>query len=327
MPGAYNPPFDLYAVPEVPQIAVAERIIGVEPETQTFYEGPEKVKDVINWVSKMPAQIPEKAKEKYEKVAIRVYKMKDRDDKRKNFGGLTALKFHSIEIQSPVIIKAIKPILAANGTLIPDERKITFKSPFQDLYFAYNKIVDLSRISGYEERRHLELLVQVMEELFEEILPKVEQLRTKQMISFSLLWTLLPKDILLYSRVDDEDRLYQFVEASLSSCGTLWTLLVRYVTFNGIRFGIAKRNIYIHDFRGFKRITDLSCYPAAFHPDRSLQERLLKRGEKILDFQDVKYREYNDVAKYAEEWDEDELYFNEYPYVCVIFLTVSKTTD
>ena len=98
---------NLYTVPQVPQIEIAEKTIGIEPEIQTFYEGPEKVKDVINWVAKMPTQMPENVKERYDNVAIRVYKVKEREDKRKNFGDLTALKFHCVEIQSPIIIVAI----------------------------------------------------------------------------------------------------------------------------------------------------------------------------------------------------------------------------
>ena len=297
-----------------------EKQIGNEPEIQTFYEGPEKIKDVINWVEKIPTQMPENVQERYSNVAIRVYKRKDRDDKRKNYGGLTALKFHCVEIQSPIIIAAIEPILAGNGMVIPDNNLIAFHPPFQELYFAHTKIFDLAKRSEVEERQHLDLLIRIMEELFEEIMPRVAQLHATKRITFSLIWTILPKDILLYSHVDGQDRIYQLNKATLTtdSVYPLWHLQVRYIQFNGTRFGWATTYMTIPKFRGAKPISTLSIYPVGYHSDRSLEKRLLERGKKVLDFQDVRYRGYNGIALDTSGEEDDEVQDKDtvgYPYV------------
>ena len=148
--------------------------------------------------------------------------------------------------------------------------------------------------SSFEERCHLNLLVQVMEELFEDVLPKVAQLRANKQISFSVLWTIFPKDIILYSQVDGQDRLYQQEEAVLR--GESYQLKVRFVQFNGIQFGTAVAYKYIYKFRGAKSISTLSIFPTGYHADQSLESRLLERGKRLFDFQDVRYREYEGIA-------------------------------
>lgn len=296
--------FEFPVIPEIPHVRMEKDIIGIEPEIQTFYEGPEKVKDKVNWVERKPTALPENAKEKYNKVAICVYKKKDRGEKRKNYGGLVTYKFHSIEIQSSVIIAAIKPILAAHGTSIADDTKFDIESPFKDLYFGHSKIIDAERKAspGSEESLHLKLLVQIMDELFGELLPLVTNLHSKGHISFDLLWTLFPKGILVYTKQNTMDRLYQVVSTDQSYH---FNARVDYVQFNGSYFGVTRTSLNFRPFKGIKPISSLVAYPLGFHSDKSLETRLLKRGERVLDFQDIRYRGYNNAAIELTEPTED----------------------
>ena len=287
---------DFSAIPYIPEVVLDEAVIGFEPQIQTFYEGPEKVKDKINWVERIPTKLPEAAKEKYDKVAICVYKAKDRVGEGKNYGGLATYNYHSIEIQSRVIIAAIKPILAANGTSIANDAKLELRPPFSELYFSHAQIKDKADKAspGSDERSHLALLVQVMDELFKDLLPCVTSLHSMKYISFNLCWTLFPKGILVYRKENNTDRLYRVVSTRTTQYN--FRMTVEYVQFNGSYFGVTQRELYFRSFRGIQSISSLDTYPLGFHSDKSLEERLLERGKRTLDFQDIRYREYNNAA-------------------------------
>lgn len=300
----YN--LEAITVPVVPQVAELEhRLLSQQTLVQTFYEGPKKPKDkegTINWVEKEPIQIPEAVQNRYNKAAIRIYKQKDHTAE-KTFGGVTAMIVDSIQIQSPLIIDAIESILAEVGLRPADKSKVTIKRPFKELYFAYPSILDLAqrRDSHTDLGSHLRVLLNVTDELLSEMSQAIAALHAMKEISYEYLWTIFPKDIIVYSRVDGQDRLYQVVEINRHS-GSIACQCVR---FDGTVFGMARTHLYISHFTGARAIADLSVYPLGFHPDPNLEKRLAERGRQVLDFQDVCYREYLGIGKNYCDDDED----------------------
>ena len=304
----FNYNLQAITVPVVPQVAEVEhRVLSQDALVQTFYEGPKKANDkdtdTINWVEKEPVQVPEAVKDRYDQAAIRIYKKKDRTAE-KTFGGVTAMKIDFIQIQSLLIIDAIEPILADVGLRPADKSKVRINRPFKELYFAYPSISALAQRQHphTDLENHLNVLLKVMDELLSEMSQTIFALQTKKQISYEYLWTIFPKDIIVYSRVDGQDRLYQVVEISRYS----GSVACQYVQFDGTIFGMARTTLYIGYFPGARSISDLSVYPIGFHPDPNLEKRLAERGRQILDFQDICYQEYSGVGK--AEWysDEDE---------------------
>lgn len=304
----FNYNLEAVTVPVVPQVAEVEhRVLSQDALVQTFYEGPKKYNDrhtdTINWVEKEPKQVPEVVKDRYDQAAIHIYKKKDRTAE-KTFGGVTAMKVDFIQIQSLLIIDAIEPILADVGLRPADKSKVRINRPFKELYFAYPSISALAQRQHphTDLENHLNVLLKVTDELLSEMSQAIFTLQTKKQISYEYLWTIFPKDIIVYSRVDGQDRLYQVVK------NTLYSGLVacQYVRFDGTIFGMAHTTLHIGYFPGARSISDLSVYPVGFHPDLNLERRLAERGRQVLDFQDICYREYSGVGK--AEWysDEDE---------------------
>ena len=301
--------YDLQAttVPVIPQVAEVEhRVLNQDTLVKTFYEGPKKSKDpkddTINWVEKEPMQVPEAVEDRYNQAAIRVYKKKDRSAE-KTFGGVTAMRVEFIKIQSVLIMDAIEPILADVGLRPADKSNVTINHPFKELYFAYPSI---SALAQRQHRHtdlgsHLNVLLKVMDELLSEMSQAIYKLQTRKEISYEYLWTLFPKDIIVYSRVDDQDRLYQVTGITRSS----GSIACQFVRFDGTIFGMSDTTLYNYYFTGARPISELSVYPIGFHPDPNLEKRLAERGRQVLDFQDVCYREYSGVGK-AEWYDNDD---------------------
>ena len=71
----------------------------------------------------------------------------------------------------------------------------------------------------------------------------------------------------------------------------------QFVQFNGSRYGHGTRNFKIAPFEGKMNVTDLDLYPYSVDDDNgNLRDTLVKRGERVLRFQDVHYMQYNGLA-------------------------------
>lgn len=212
------------------------------------------------------------------------------------------MRVEFIKIQSPLILDAIESILAEVGLRPADKTKVMINRPFKELYFAYPSISALAQRQNphTDLGSHLNVLLKVMDELLSEMSQAIAALHAKKEISYEYLWTIFPKDIIVYSRADEQDRLYQVVEINRSS-GSIYC---QYVTFDGTIFGMARTALYINFFTGARAIADLSVYPLGLHPDPNLEKRLAERGRQVLDFQDVCYREYSGIGK--TQWYPDD---------------------
>ncbi len=316
----FNYDVQAITVPVIPQVAELEyRSFSQESLVKTFYEGPKKPKDknddTINWVEKEPMQVPEAVKDRYNQAAIQIYKKKDRSAE-KTFGGVTAMRVDYIQIQSSLIMDAIEPILADVGLRPSDRSKVKINHPFKELYFAYPSISALAQRQNpnTDIGNHLKVLLKVMDELLSEMSRAISALQAKKEISYEYLWTIFPKDIIVYCRTDGQDRLYQVVGINRYS----GSVSCQYVQFDGTIFGMTHTTLYVGYFTGARPIADLSVYPIGFHPDPNLEKRFAERGRQVLDFQDICYREYSGVGK--AEWfvsEDDEEYLKSAKYhVC-----------
>ncbi|KAL9041608.1 MAG: hypothetical protein Q9180_001169 [Flavoplaca navasiana] len=179
----------MFNMPEAPQVKVKEKDRGRE-------------------ALRPPPRIPEATQDRYDQAAIRIYKKKGGT---KTYGNILGQTIREIEIQSPVIIKAIQPLLTEVGMPVHSKRQgLLMSSPFKELYFAHSKILNLvqQHEPGSFERTHLDVLAQTLNELFADVSREVTELNAEKRTSFEYLWTLFLKDIIVYSRVDGLDRLY-----------------------------------------------------------------------------------------------------------------------
>ena len=195
-------------------VAADEEILASESinkRIQTFYEGPWKDKDqqFINWVEKQPMQVPKIAQARYNRAIVRIYKVKDYSVEN-TIGGLTPMKLASITVSSSSIVAAIEPILAEVGFRPADKETVRFCHPFTELYFAYTRILEVADEQNPETEAgvQMEVFVQVLKDLLGERFAKVATLQSMNQISYEYIWAIFPKDIIVYSRVNDSDRLF-----------------------------------------------------------------------------------------------------------------------
>lgn len=254
-----------------------------------------------NWVEKPPKQLSEKIVKANTAVAIKLYKIKDYE--QPTISGKTPLKIHSVEVQSPLLVAALKPILKDADMFIETSEPAKFQEPFKPLFFSFDKILELTARTKKEGilKQHLELLVTVMEELFGSFMTHLKNLNASGLISYKLAWTYFPKGTMLFCTSKDCERVCrvvstQYVGANSAEPPSL-AINCEEISFDGEIFAWKPITLKNHQFGGNRPVTELSNYPLSFHEDpESVKERLTTRAIKKLDYQELTYCEYNGVA-------------------------------
>ena len=273
-----------------------ESTFGTNPVIKTFYEGKSNGCN-INWVETPPKQLNKKVSRAYDRVAIKVYKIKDPE--QPTIAGRTPLMIHTIEVQSPVLVSSLKDIVEQEGVFLEAHETATFTSPFKPLYFSYDKIIALynKASDGSTLKEHLDLLTQLMAEVFGEMMTQLGHLRESKLISFKLAWTYFPRDSIIYCGAGDCERLFRVVKTEYQAKSPGSSVLVvscRHITFDGATFEWTTACLEIPSFGGNLPISSLPHYPLSFHANASLLKANLKtRGERVLDYQGLKYCEYS----------------------------------
>ena len=272
---------------------------GSSPIIKTFYEGKGSTDGYYNWVETPPKQLKEKTARAHDRVAIKLYKVKDH--KQNTIAGRTPLKIHAIDIQSPFLVAALKPIVQEAGVFLDKHDIAKFPEPFKPLYFCYNKIFALrdhiTKDAVFDS--HLGLLTQLMVDLFDKMRLKLRNLRQSQLINFDLAWTYFPKGSIIFCGAGDCERLFRTLETDYMCDreGKRLEITCEHIVFTGATFEWETTTLKIPAFGGNVPITSLPHYPLEFHPNvATLKSRLATRGAKVLDYQGLEYRQYTGLG-------------------------------
>ena len=266
---------------------------GTNAVIKTLYKHPKK-----GWVETRPKQTSNKTIKVYDRVAIKVYKIED--EGKPIINGRPALKTQSVEIQSPLLVAALKDIFEPLGTFLGAHGPATITTPFKPLFFGYDKIMDLyDRTYGDTMLKdHLHVLMELMNDLFGSTLTRLHHLRESKLICYELAWTYFPRGSSIYCNTDGCERLYRVLDTKSDLMGNVLEVTCQELAFNGIKFEWRPAKVEIPHFDGNVPITSLCSYPLAFHKNVNLlKSRLIARGESVLDYQQLKYREYHGTGK------------------------------
>lgn len=279
---------------------------GKEPEqglsavVKTLYEGKNSNNSYYDWQDYPPRQqLSKKAAKDNDRVAIVVYKAKD--DSKPIISGRFSLKYHSLEIQSPILVAALKEILKNDEIYLEATETAPFESPFSALYFRSDEITELYRNTeqGSALKTHLELLVKLAGDMFTETKTRVKRLQDSGLVSWALAWTYFPRGTYVYSWENNRELLMKVVDTVYRTEGLRRKLLIKCkaIVFDGENFIWEELSLTVPTFAGNMPITDLPHYPLRFHKSpEAVIARLKARATNILDLQGLHYKAYTDIA-------------------------------
>ncbi|RDW76993.1 ATPase-2 [Coleophoma cylindrospora] len=266
---------------------------------KTFYEGENSRPNAYNWVDTPPKQLDKKVAKENDRVAIKVFKIKDQS--QETIAGWTPLKIHAIELQSSVLVMALKEILVAENLFLEVTEVARFQEPFKPLFFCYDKIMALKDETNGDTvlGQHLQLLCQVMGELFGELMLQLKNLRASGLISYRLAWTYFPRNSSIFSTNDAATRVCRVLSTEYVDFHHSPYLEVHCeeICFDGEAFAWKPLKLSIPKFRGNVPVNSLSNYPLPFHPDpESVIARVKSRAKRAMEYQGLIYCEYSGLG-------------------------------
>ncbi|KAJ4007242.1 hypothetical protein NW752_007778 [Fusarium irregulare] len=289
-----------YEEEDIEDITSKDATFGTDAVIQTLYEGKRSdgMRD-FDWRTFPPKPISKAVIKARDRVAIRVYKVKDND--RDQVSGRFALKYHRIDVQNPLLVSALEPILKKENLILNVHDIATFKAPFRPLWFCQDAIRDLYQETNKDNplKGYMQLLIRVLDECFRDLKIKRHHLLDKGLIDYQIAWTLFPRDSTIYSYGINSEFIAKVDNTEYRRKDGVNELVVnsKVISFNGKRFIWTKKELTIEAFVGNKPSRELRHYPFDMHPDQaSIQDHLLARGRKALDLQGLSYCSYSGIS-------------------------------
>ncbi|KAB5584935.1 P-loop containing nucleoside triphosphate hydrolase protein [Coniochaeta sp. 2T2.1] len=261
-------------------VGLKENTAGSSPSAKTYYEGPGSGAGFFNWVDYPPKQLSKSALKAEERIAIKLFKIKDSD-------------------KLPLLIAALDNVLKAQDVHLDINEPATFKTPFRPLYFGYDDIVAKCKklADGSPVKPFMLLFIRVLDDVLGETRAKVEGLRSRGLVSHKLAWTYFPKDCTIISWGNNCELLCRIVDTSSQRDTEILILECKVLRFNGNAFVWETVELEIPPFSGNKPVADLDHCPLEFHKDpEGVKQRLSARGRKVLDYQGLSHCTYNGMA-------------------------------
>ncbi|KAF5613244.1 TOB3 (member of AAA-ATPase family) [Fusarium subglutinans] len=302
-------PLDLekeYKEEEPEEISNKDPSFGADTTIQTLYEGKhsDPTRNNWDWQNFPPKQVSKAIARARDRVAIKVYKIKD--IQKGAISNRYPLKYHKVDIQNPLLVSAIEPILKKENLHLDVHDNAVFKEPFRPLWFCQDEIRDLYRNTKQDDplKGYLQLLLRVLDEIFRDLKIKRRNLLDKDLIDFRTAWTLFPRDSTAYSYGMNSEFIAKVdgTEYDTNEGVMQLVLTAKVMAFNGEEFIWRKKSLTINEFAGNKPIRELRHYPFEMHPEKdAIEQRLVSRGRKVLDLQGLAYCSYNGIALHPGE--------------------------
>lgn len=148
--------------------------------------------------------------------------------------------------------------------------------------------------------RHAKLLVELLTKEFLTLIESSLDMRSKGVMTYEHVWSLFQPGALVYCRQEGQDRVFKLVTSRYGKDrqgNPCYMLTLRYVDFDGNRFGTSKIATRIFAFPGTKSIVSLSAFPLEYHHNKvQLRAKLIERGAKVEDLSGTRYVAYDGLG-------------------------------
>lgn len=262
-----------------------------------LYEGPQKCRCCINWVEQFPDDLRESAEEKEDTKAKAVVARM-----RKRHGDGTPLVLDSIIVQNGDLKNFLADLFQGYDGITPKLKKLVLKAPFYPFFYRWDDFSNLINRADEKHsaaRPHASLLYDQLRPEIQPLVDEANDLVDNGVITFKLLWTLFKPFQRLYENDHSHDRMHIYEDSGYKETdkGTFFQVVVKFVDWDGQRFGYRTTTVHIDQFAGTKPIRELSIYPFDHLPSPTeTRQRLLERGEKFRELCAVQHKSYTGSA-------------------------------
>lgn len=280
---------------------------GSEYDVQTLYEGRAKCPCCKNWVEEYPGDLKSSIKQANEnKKKALIVRM------AKNHGDGNPLMLHSVVVQNQVIKDLLAEVFHGYNGITTGLNKLVFRAPFRPLYYRWKlfaETIDRYKKKGHDAAPFAQLLYNIIELELRETMDEIEDLKNNFVMTYQHLWAIFEPGVRVYSSYEGHDRFFLVESCQYVAEPVVPHLAinVKYIDWDGSRFGYASTTLQINAFSGTKAIADLPTYPAKFHPYKEeVEKAVMARGRKFRSLSGVHYKAYSGMITYHEGPDKIE---------------------
>ena len=229
-------------------------------------------------------------------------------------------ELYSIVVQSPLLRRALEPVLKYYSGDMPSYDSINISSDHMELRapfkpFLKERLEDaLQKEHDPETQEHLSLLCKVLEEDSSNANKMIKQIAAHGIVYFEDLPLILKPRAILFTIIEGQTQLLSLREWFHATDGEgqpCLDLTCTYIDWQGTGFGAedVHTDLLISEFKGPMTITDLPVYPLVFHPNRhEVEQMLISRGKRFEAQKGYHYCAYDgigvdDVDTIGPVWD------------------------
>ncbi|KAK6064328.1 AAA ATPase family protein [Seiridium cupressi] len=279
---------------------------GLQCEIKTLYEGPSKCQCCINWVETFPddlrSSVERQAETKTKAVVARM---------RKNHSEGKPLVLDSIVVQSPRLKQLLSQVFHGYEGITTSLKRLVFKSPFHPFYYRWNLLTQLVEDQADDDSigaHHARLFYRLIYDEMKEMVVEVNDLVKNRVITFEYLWAIFEPGVRIFSSsyIDEVDKGCFYIVDTCNyiqdSRGTQYLELnVKFVDYNGNKYGFRAAKLTIEEFVGTRSITELEAYPSEYCPElEHLEAMALDRGHRFQELEGIHYMAYTGLAFWME---------------------------
>lgn len=206
----------------------------------------------------------------------------------------------AVQINSQHIKDILKDLIGSFPGISFATKDITVDAPYRVLYHYRTELQDAAKDfeDGSEASEHVKVLLDFIDEKFEDTISESANLQEQGLMSYQHLWTIFKPGMTIYAPVFGQPRAftlnsYQYV------CGQNpgLQLQVSYVDFDGEDFGTTDTSKFISAFSGAEKINELEAFPLSWHESPGkVTEELITRGKRFEQYAGMHFCCYQGVA-------------------------------
>lgn len=178
-------------------------------------------------------------------------------------------------------------------------KDITIDKPYWVLYHYRRELEgafkDLD--ADPEAIKHLELLLDFIQDEFKDVIDESENLLEQGMINYQYLWTIFKPGCTIYAPVFGQHRAFTLESGQYQYNPDGFQLSLEYVDFDGDDMGTRGSCRMVADFAGSQKISELSAYPLEWHPENDeIKQQLVARGRRWEKHAGMHFCNYKGIA-------------------------------
>jgi len=158
--------------------------------------------------------------------------------------------------------------------------------------------------------KHTQILRDLLYEEFHVLIESSRDMKAQGVITYETLWTIFEPGTMVYAREEGQDRVFNMLSGRYGfdkDERPVYSLKIRFVDFDGTRFGWTIAKIDVHEFQGTCPIASLTAYPIEYNPDEAtLRKNLIDRGSVIESLVGTHYRAYDGIGHKLDMYGQKE---------------------